>query len=174
VFQPGEPAAPCGVWRIRLRSDTPVRVHAYLARVWAGDGVRPSGRQGRLWVEPAPAGDLQRTVNPEAGSISGLACGGPAVTVVGGCRVADDGAAGMAHEAQAVDYSGRGPARAGWRAQAPAVDALAPSEASRCLSGIRSLGHLDGSSPRMGGTSMAVPQHARRLLKTGSEETPPS
>ena len=174
VFQPGEPAAPCGVWRIRLRSEQPLRVHAYLARVWAGEDGRPSGRQGRLWLEPASAGDLQRAHPSATGTISGLACGGPAVTVVGGTWAADTASENLAEEAPAVPYSGQGPARAGWRSQAPAVDALAPSEHSHAWRGVRSRGHLDGSAPHMGGTSMAVPQHARRLSDTESQETPPS
>jgi hypothetical protein len=170
VFQPGEPAAPCGDWRILLRSPTPMRVHAYLARVWSGDGARPSGRQGRLWVAGVPAGDLQPQKPVPSGTISGLACGGPDVTVVGACWARDTNAAGGASE---VSYSGQGPARGGWRAGAPAVDALAPGESGRGLPGVRSTGHLDGSSPRMGGTSMAVPQLARRLEEDGSQETPP-
>jgi hypothetical protein len=173
VFQPGEPAAPCGVWRFLMRSDVPMRVHAYLARVWSGDGARPSGRQGRLWTTLPSSGDLQASGQLHPGSVSGLACGGPDVTVVGACLAREVPAVDQADDSGAVAYSGRGPARAGWRAQAPAVDALAPGEESRSLAGIRSVGHLDGTATRMGGTSMAVPQHARRQEETGSKETPP-
>lgn len=150
-----------------------MRVHAYLARVWPGDGARPSGRQGRLWVAHAPGGDLQASAPAHLGSISGLACGGPQVTVVGACLAREVAAVDKGDDTRAMGYSGRGPARAGWRAQAPAVDALAPGEESRSLAGIRSVGHLEGTVARMGGTSMAVPQHARRLQDTGPQETPP-
>jgi hypothetical protein len=185
VFQPGEPAAPCGVWRLVLTSAVPVRVHAYLARVWPGPGGKPGGRQGRLWVDHVQPGDLQRQTSwPRPASISGMACGGPDVTVVGGTWAQGD-AVGEPEDAgghvlgpgpaapSAVAYSGRGPARGGWRAHAPAVDVLAPSEESRCLPGLRSMGHLDGSTPRMGGTSMAVPLHARTLRDDAHQEIPP-
>ena len=181
VFQEAEPAAPCGVWRVLLHSAVPIRVHAYLARVWPGPGGKPSGRQGRLWVGEEPSSSLQRVSPvPMPGSISGMACGGPDVTVVGGCwqsptTVSDPSAHdhGRMVPDQAVAYGGRGPARGGWRAQAPAVDALAPSEASPCLPGVRGTGHLDASVPRMGGTSMAVPLHARTLMDATGKETPP-
>lgn len=181
VFHNGEPAAPCGVWRVILTSPVPVRVHAYLARVWPGLGGRPGGRQGRLWVGEARQHDLQPQVSePMPGSVSGMACGGPDVTVVGGTLLLDDAAtpawgddAGDSANGTAVSYSGRGPARGGWRAQVPAVDVLAPSEESQCLPGLRSTGHLDGSTPRLGGTSMAVPLHARTLRHDTQQETPP-
>jgi len=35
------------------------------------------------------------------------------------------------------------------------------------------MGHLDASTPRMGGTSVAVPLHARTLLGPQQPETPP-
>ncbi|MFM2239910.1 MAG: hypothetical protein RJA69_1284, partial [Pseudomonadota bacterium] len=72
-----------------------------------------------------------------------------------------------------VPYTGRGPARGGWRAHAPAVDALVPSEESRCLPGLRSTGHLDASTTRLGGTSVAVPLFARTRLDPQQQETPP-
>ena len=190
VFQPDEPAAPCGIWRLILTSAVPLRVHAYLARVWPGPGGKPSGRQGRLWVGEPPTSDLQRT-GQEAmpGSISGMACGGPDVTVVGGRWVRAPSSPPTyqgpdePHDPQAaswpsgadprVPYVGRGPARGGWRARAPAVDVLAPSEESACLPGVRSTGHLDASTSRMGGTSVAVPLHARTLIDRPQQETPP-
>jgi len=181
VFQDGEPTAPCGTWRLVLTATVPMRVHAYLARVWAGSGGRPRGRQGRLSVGDVCRDDLQRQATaPMPGSVSGMACGGPAVTVVGGAllhEVIESETSGNAHaavtSAQPAAYSGRGPARGGWRAQAPAVDALQPSEESRCLPGLRSTGHLDGSAPRMGGTSMAVPLYARTLAHDPQPQTPP-
>ena len=53
------------------------------------------------------------------------------------------------------------------------VDALAPSEESHALPGVRSTGHLDASTSRMGGTSVAVPLHARSCLDPQQPETPP-
>ena len=181
VFQAGEPAAPCGVWRLVLSSAVPLRVHAYLARVWPGPGGGAGGRQGRLWVGEEHQGDLQRQASVSMpGSVSGMACGGPDVTVVGGSRLQNTTVGETAAYSSdcltagpAVAYSGRGPARGGWRAQAPAVDVLAPCEESPCLPGLRSIGHLDSSAPRMGGTSMAVPLHARALQDDAQQETPP-
>jgi hypothetical protein len=184
VFQPGEPAAPCGIWRLILTSEASVRVHAYLARVWPGPGGQPSGRQGRLWVGESDSSNLQRAASPAMpGSISGMACGGPDVTVVGGSWMQAPPSPPTPHESQAsgppagadplVPYVGRGPARGGWRARAPALDALAPSEESRGLPGVRSTGHLDASTSRMGGTSVAVPLHARTLMEPPQQETPP-
>jgi hypothetical protein len=184
VFQPGELAAPCGIWRLILTSAAPLRVHAYLARLWPGPGGQPSGRQGRLWAGESTSSDLQRAAAPAMpGSISGMACGGPDVTVVGGSWMQAPPGPPTPHEPQAsgqpaetdllVPYVGRGPARGGWRASAPALDALAPSEESRGLSGVRSTGHLDASTSRMGGTSVAVPLHARTLMEPPQQETPP-
>ncbi len=184
VFQPGEPAAPCGVWRLHLTSAVPLRVHAYLARLWPGPGGNPSGRQGRLWVQEPLRSDLHRPwPSPLSGSVSGMACGGPDVTVVGGSwwhAPPTPPTPPTPHESDGplgselpVPTTGRGPARGGWRAQAPAVDALAPSEESRCLPGRRSTGHLDASTNRLGGTSVAVPLHARTLLDSQQQETPP-
>jgi hypothetical protein len=187
VFQPGEPAAPCGVWRFQLSSAVPLRVHAYLARVWPGPGGKPSGRQGRLWVEEPQASDLNwARPLPASGSVSGMACGGPDVTVVGGSwwqapPMASDPSApvtplesdSLRNSELPVPYTGRGPARGGWRAHAPAVDALVPSEESRCLPGLRSTGHLDASTTRLGGTSVAVPLFARTRLDPQQQETPP-
>jgi hypothetical protein len=184
TFQGDEPAAPCGVWRLVLTASVPMRVHGYLARVWPGPGGHGGGRQGRLWVEGESAGgphDLQRpAIEASSGSVNGLACGGPDITVVGGTYRDGSDAAGLPMDPtlnssaeQPVAYSGQGPARGGWRAEAPAIDTLAPSEESRCLPGLRSSGHLDGSSPRMGGTSVAVPLHARTLQGGQQPETPP-
>ena len=180
VFQAGEPAAPCGVWRILLTSAAPLRVHAYLARVWPGPGGKPAGRQGRLWVGEPDNSNLQRSLPaPMPGSISGMACGGADVTVVGGSWSASAASPVNADSPPRagselpVPYSGRGPARGGWRAQATAVDACAPSEESPSLPGVRSIGHLDAITARMGGTSVAVPQHARVILERPSQETPP-
>ncbi len=223
VFQPGEPAAPCGIWRLRMTSAVPLRVHAYLARLWPGPGGKPAGRQGRLWGEAPQTSALDRPLpSPLPGSISGMACGGPDITVVGGswghalatpatpdapntpnsaetaetptaCANAS-GSTGLNASSvlngptesteprlpndttsmqSPVPYSGRGPARGGWRARAPAVDALAPSEESHALPGVRSTGHLDASTSRMGGTSVAVPLHARSCLDPQQPETPP-
>lgn len=197
VFQPSEPAAPCGVWRLRFTSHVPLRVHAYLARVWPGPGGKPAGRQGRLWVRASQTSDLQGALlPPQPGSINGMACGGPDVTVVGGrwlhalstpataatpsgLKTLDgendpsDQPGGSNGSQTPVPYTGCGPARGGWRARAPAVDVLAPSEDSRALPGVRSMGHLEASTPRMGGTSVAVPLHARTLLGPQQPETPP-
>ena len=181
VFQPGEPAAPCGVWRLRWTSAVPLRVHAYLARLWPGPGGKVAGRQGRLWVEEPPASDLQRAGPPAmSGSMSGMACGGADVTVVGGSwwhapvsATTPDEPQGPHGSELPVPYTGRGPARGGWRAQATAVDTLAPCEESRCLTGLRSMGHLDASTARLGGTSVAVPLHARTLIDPQQPETPP-
>jgi hypothetical protein len=184
TFREDEPAAPCGVWRLAVTASAPMRVHGYLARVWPGLGGHGGGRQGRLWVEGEPgrgAHDLQRpAIEASPGSVNGMACGGPDITVVGGTYCDGGHQAGLAPQStphssceQTVEYSGRGPARGGWRAQASAVDAFAPSEESRCLPGLRSTGHLDGSTPRLGGTSMAVPLHARTLQSDQQQETPP-
>ena len=184
THQPGEPAAPCGVWRLAFSTSVPMRVHAYLARIWPGPGGHGGGRQGRVWVQPTAGHDdqdLQRPVLEAcAGSVSGMACGGADTTVVGGTYRDNTGGVGFApvsmpqdeHE-RMTEYSGRGPARGGWRAQGSAIDALAPSEESHGLPGIRSTGHLDGSTPRLGGTSMAVPLHARQRRPGQQPETPP-
>jgi hypothetical protein len=173
VVKADQTAAPCGDWRVVLTSNVAMRGQAYLARCWQAPQERQRGRQGRLRVanqDSAPKTRLQRAPIPESeGSISGLACGGSDITVVGSCLARSRYA-----RAFPVGYSGRGPARGGWRARPGSTEVLAPGEESVQLHGLRARGHLEGSSTRMGGTSMAVPMHARTLKGDGRQDTPPS
>lgn len=166
-------AAPCGDWRVVLTSSVAMRAHAYLARCWQAPRERQRARQGRLRVANpfgAPEARLEREPTHESeGSISGLACGGADITVVGSCLARSRYA-----RAQPVGYSGRGPARGGWRARLGCTEVLAPGEESAHLHGLRAQGHLEGSSTRMGGTSMAVPMYARTLKGDGEQDPPAS
>ncbi len=172
VFRSGQAAAPCGDWRVLLDSDVEMRGHAYLARCWQAPRERQRGRQGRLFLAgsvSAPEASLQRPAQPlSAGSLNGLACGGAEMTVVGGSQVWPP-----ERSPEPMGYSGRGPARDEWRSRSRSQQVLAPSEESPNLPGLRAQGHLEACTTRMGGTSMAVPLHAKTLKGGGRRGTLP-
>jgi hypothetical protein len=130
--------APVGEWTIGVRSASasPGDVFAFIARSTHGMGGHRRSYQS-CFMDPST----------ERFSLNGLVSGQSA-WAIGGYRVSDG---------KPADYSSRGPSRPLGRFQTAFVDAVAPTEESLMLHGIRGWGNSSAASVRMGGTSVAAP-----------------
>lgn len=142
----GGPAAPAGLWRVRLRNRgaAPLSLHGWIERSDASFGGQ--GRQSFFpFEESAVSG--QATL----ASISH----GPGSIVVGGLR-------GQGEAAEVAPYSSSGPALAGSLQAGP--DFSAPCEESAGQPGLVLPGFLSGEWVPGNGTSLAAPIAARRAF----------
>lgn len=183
--QPGHAAAPAGAWQIRfiraegktlpptsdsegsapMRGAIQCRIHIDTNSLQGNTGARqshfsdvryePLANDGSIGTEDG-AGPIRRF-----GSLNGLAANRSALIVAG---------AFPAPVGEAVEYSSAGAMRdpmAGGavRPFGRQVDLSAPSERSLGLAGVRAAGTRSGTLTAMGGTSVAAPQAARRLIE---------
>ncbi len=147
----GTTAARYGDWKINLRVDATscahTDVHAYAARA-RGSYLAPT--RGGQSVFIADNSGKGWAVEPE-GTVSGMACGSGAFVVSGFENWAPQ---------EPAPYCSAPPGRAGGRCS---VDYSAPCEEFPSLDGVSSLGTRSGSTVRLNGSSVAVPQLARAI-----------
>lgn len=147
----GSRSASFGDWTIHLNVKTGASsatvIHAYASRGRGSFGAPLRGRQSKFVENPSRS---KWTVE-STGTISAMACG-TETTVVGGYE--------NWRGQNPARYTAAGPSRSGARQD---VDYSRPSEEFPSLSGIRSIGTRSGSTFRMDGGSVAVPQVAQIL-----------
>jgi hypothetical protein len=134
---------PDGIWEITLhaKGKAAVPVHAWV------ENDEPLRGSGALWP---------RFFGPQVtdtGTLNAFATG--THTLVAGAM--------RSHNRTPSPYSSQGPSLNAKR-RMPSVNALAAADESASLRGVRAAGVATGSSHRMGGTSVAAPTLARRLL----------
>jgi hypothetical protein len=183
--QPGHAAAPAGVWTLRfvraegntlpptadaggggqVRGAIQCRIHIDTHSLQGNTGARQSSFSDARYVPVANDGssETEDGTGPirRFGSLNGLAANRSAL-IVGGAFPAPLGTA--------VEYSSAGAMReplAGGAALpfGRQVDLSAPCERSPGLAGVRAAGTRSGTVTSMGGTSVAAPQAARRLIE---------
>jgi len=162
----GGAVASFGDWCITLSSASPISgAWAYVARSYHGMGGKRRSYQSYFPEHPRRKDwEFLRKlplVRMGLGSINGLACGSN-VTVVSGYVLRPRKQTG---DGASAAYAGRGPARGGRLKNSILVDSAAPTDESRCLTGIKSWGNVSGASVRMNGTSVAAPIAARELTQ---------
>lgn len=182
--QPGSPIAPYGDWTIQLTTGKPLAepVHFYVYRNQHNAGALRRGRQAYFVdadgmygstgsLEPMrddpvpPTSPIRR-----CGTLSSLATvpSRKGIWAVGGYMLLDGKRSPPSHPAS---YSSAGPAPGGTSPrEGPDVSAL--SDYSPVLVGIPAMGTRSGQTVRVTGTSFAVPQVARALLKDGKLPEP--
>jgi hypothetical protein len=152
---PGRDLAPAGLWTVKVRNLTTrrIEVDAWIQRNEAVFGGLPYGRQSRF-EDPdyekldengrAQEKDNSRSYVRRHATINAIATGQRSI-VVGGFR-REDGVAAL--------YSGVGSATRD-------PDAMAASDDTLAMHGVRAAGTRSGSTFAMNGTSVAAPQVAR-------------
>lgn len=163
----GHGVAPCGVWEVAIGNEGTalVDVGAWIKRGDTPAGRRLKGRQSYfeatdyrredehgfpvMFDASEASCDLRR-----AGTLSGIATG-KETTVVGGYRRSDS---------RVASYSSIGPHANAQRVER-APSALAWSDESTALPGVRAAGTRSGSVVRISGTSAAAPHVTRWLAQ---------
>jgi hypothetical protein len=168
------PILPSANWKIEIKdtkTGQAIATDAYIARSFAGVGGALRSYQSRFLQDHKTEGnkpddllnDLPRYGH---GSINGMA-NGENIKVVGGYQLWSSHAG-----TQRARYSSAGPGRTGSRITGTAVDALAPSDESPYLRGIRHWGNRSGNSFRLSGTSVATPFVARAIARSHIPQLP--
>lgn len=144
--RPGRAAAPAGTWTVQLRTTgAPVKVHAWIER---DDGSLATGGKQSRFEEGSAALSEACTL----GSFSHA----DAIVVVGGCIDDERGPRPL------TAYTGCGPSRVPGARTGP--DAVAGSEESVTLTGLRAAATHSGDSVRLAGTSVAAPVVVRQAV----------
>jgi hypothetical protein len=165
-------------WDINISSTKPgeeITAYAYIARSFEGLNGFLRSYQSRFLqkskVQNNQPDDLLVELPDYAkGSINGMA-NGHAVKVIGGYQLWFASMTNKSDRRRAL-YSSAGPARSGGRLTGTAVDALAPSDQSPTLRGIRHWGNRSGGTFRLAGSSVATPFAARAVAKNNIPPLP--
>ncbi len=169
---------PSNSWNIKISSTKlgdEINAHAYIARSFQGLNGSLRSYQSRFLQKAKVQGnqpdDLLIDLPEYAkGSINGMA-NGQDVKVIGGYQLWFAGMTNKSDRRRAF-YSSAGPARLGGRLTGTAVDALAPSDESPTLQGIRHWSNRSAGTFRLAGSSVATPFAARAISKNSVPPLP--